>query len=588
MPYIKKKESRITNKLIRRLLIIDTSVFLIIICLLWAVLFPFLITSTLEKDTYINEILVNPFDSHIKNVMNYGFVIMSNASLKKDLSLYLNEPENPEYFEKLRIDLNRFASSETGFRRIVLELSDGTRFDSITLSQENDLKIFENANYSQLTKNEKSVWLSPIYQNSRDSEYSSIAYSCNHTLLNNQITLTIFSDLTSILSYASSLLTDSLDDFILYDSLGNILYCTNPDNLAEYTYSLSDLNSLKSQKMENGRYIFTASGKNSICILLSFANITTVYKDFLVYFFITLVLFALIYILTILLFTPSLRHMLAPVKDLLTSMSKASSGNLEVRCDIETDDEIGDLSRIFNDMIANLNIHTHQLIHIEHEKRVMLFSLITSQINPHFIFNTMNMITVLAQNEQYKEIISLNSSLIQLLQDRLRISDTDVTDTVTREINIIQQYLNITKYRTTANVTVSYQISPEDGTLQIPKNILQPVVENCLFHGLYDDETGKISGNILISVNLTDTDIILKITDNGKGISKSKLALLNAPIINGAFKTKGQHIGLQNIKQRLSLLYPEQNCFQIESTCGCGTTITITIPLHTSTASLSV
>lgn len=110
------------------------------------------------------------------------------------------------------------------------------------------------------------------------------------------------------------------------------------------------------------------------------------------------------------------------------------------------------------------------------------------------------------------------------------------------------------------------------------KNIIQPLVENSLFHGLIDEDTSEITGNITISMRTIGDEIEIRVQDNGKGIAPSMLEYLNEPDETLDYlRERGRHIGIANIRQRLFYLY-QKNCLHI--TCDEGTTVILTIPLY--------
>ena len=127
-------------------------------------------------------------------------------------------------------------------------------------------------------------------------------------------------------------------------------------------------------------------------------------------------------------------------------------------------------------------------------------SLLVSQIDPHFIYNTINSINYLARKKRCEDIVKVNSALIAILKDRLRVNDIQITDSVANEMKIVNQYIVIEKFMYDGNLEVEWDIAPELMEEQIPKNMIQPLVENSLFHGLIDEESGEFCGKIIITV----------------------------------------------------------------------------------------
>jgi hypothetical protein len=215
-----------------------------------------------------------------------------------------------------------------------------------------------------------------------------------------------------------------------------------------------------------------------------------------------------------------------------------------------------------------------RIYRVEKQNEETKYKLLLTQIDPHFIYNTMNIINIKARQRDYKSIIGINSALTRLLQERLGAKQS-IFATIEKEIYSLNQYTTIMKYRYRNKVEIFYNI--DEGLIQqkIPKNLLQPLVENAYYHGMLNDE-GIISGIINISIYRHHDDIIIEINDNGKGIDNKRLREL---VVNN-FESKMNdrvHIGLENIRERLKYIYHEKDCISIKSEAGKGTTVTITL-----------
>ena len=204
------------------------------------------------------------------------------------------------------------------------------------------------------------------------------------------------------------------------------------------------------------------------------------------------------------------------------------------------------------------------------------FGLLVSQIDPHFICNTINSINYLARKNRCEDIIVVNSALITIIRDRLRVNDIQITDTIAHEKNILETYIRIQKYMYDGDLQMIWDV--EEGAMeeQIPKNMLQPIVENAIFHGLIDEEIGEITGKITITVRRSADGIRVQVTDNGRGISPRRIK----EIIGKSYieEERGRQIGLSNVQSRLYYLYGQRECLYIESVEGEGTTITLLFP----------
>ena len=164
--------------------------------------------------------------------------------------------------------------------------------------------------------------------------------------------------------------------------------------------------------------------------------------------------------------------------------------------------------------------------------------------------------------------------MIARLKDRLRVNDIQITDSVANEMKIVNQYIVIEKFMYDGNLEVEWDIAPELMEEQIPKNMIQPLVENSLFHGLIDEESGEFCGKNIITVfRYDEKKLVLSVEDNGGGMDAEKLDEINSMKFNP--EDRGKKIGLSNIRGRLYYLYGNTNCMKIESEMGKGTKILI-------------
>ncbi len=194
-----------------------------------------------------------------------------------------------------------------------------------------------------------------------------------------------------------------------------------------------------------------------------------------------------------------------------------------------------------------------------------------NQINPHFLFNTLNIISRTARSEQAKKSEKLILSLARLFRYGLKTDADEVP--LQREMNIVEDYISIQASRFTERVALQWRISPEidPEQLLVPTFLLQPIVENAVIHALEP----KLEGGVIrICAKRQGDALFLSITDNGVGMSKDALAsLLEAKTSKGHVSG----IGVGNVRSRLTLLHPDAS-FQIQSRANLGTRVVMRIP----------
>ncbi|SDC41443.1 HAMP domain-containing protein [Pelagirhabdus alkalitolerans] len=243
-------------------------------------------------------------------------------------------------------------------------------------------------------------------------------------------------------------------------------------------------------------------------------------------------------------------------------------------------DELWFLSETFNDMKRNVQQNVAAIEEKSRLSRLLKEAELKSlqnQMNPHFLFNTLNTISRLAYIEGAKESSELMNSVSKLLRYNLR--DIERPTTLGNELEAIQDYLLIQETRFGDRLSVQIDIDESCLDIPIPALTLQPLIENAFIHGT----EGMVEGaKIVVSVEETDGDVYISVSDNGKGMSTDTIESVYQKAQEGAVTaTEGKGhstgIGLPNVMARLNHVMPDAY-FEIKSTEGKGTVITIIIP----------
>lgn len=579
-------KSVLAKKITIRFLLVELALFLLVIILLFSLLLPALIRSATNKCDYVSTTIVNLFDNQLHTMSNMAYILADSTDLAaalREVSFASGIPEQET--AQLNILLNDFVSLNNSCRRIVIDDMNGAVFSSITGKSEADFAIFSASSYGDIASGTKSTWISPIYTyvKGEDSLSYSFAYCKKFVINDTPYIISIYADITDVFTYINGISASFFDDIALFDIYGNSLYRSQNTDIFLNNPEFGDIYSrIHSTAPSSGDYFTLSSGKNHNCSLVGYTSQATLYEDFWFYFLAILLSFILVFLATIIILLPAISHSLTPLQQLYAAMNGITQGKSRTRVHIETRDEIGKLSTIYNSMLDTIDLHTAILLQKEREENRLRFSLVVSQIDPHFIFNTMNIITSLARQNKIDDIIKLNTALIKLLQDRLRITPTEVFDSIGHEISITREYISITQYRTQMDAVISFLCPEELLELQVPKNILQPLVENSLLHGLYDVNTGQISGRIDIAFSLENGYLLITVTDNGKGVSEEALSAFYAKDESpSGTARRGQHIGLRNVRDRLHYLYPEiDTVLSVHNITPHGTQVVIRIKIQ--------
>lgn len=267
----------------------------------------------------------------------------------------------------------------------------------------------------------------------------------------------------------------------------------------------------------------------------------------------------------------AIRRLVAPTQDLLQSMQAFGEGNLDARVDYESRDEIGKIGKGYNQMADNIQNLLEKVYSLELANKEAEIEFLKMQINPHFLYNTLDTISWLGYINGSEEISDLAVSLAELLRSSIKSGDII---TVREELQTVQGYLRIQRYRFEDRFSVEYDVSEDACFCYMPNFLLQPLIENSIMHGL---ENQLKKGVLRIQIHREDW-LYFTVSDNGKGIDKEQIEQLMKQCKDMKSRTA---IGLKNVYRRLQLLYGKDCRFVIESALDQGTIISFRIPVIT-------
>ena len=267
-----------------------------------------------------------------------------------------------------------------------------------------------------------------------------------------------------------------------------------------------------------------------------------------------------------------------PVRELSKITEKVARGDLSVRAGIETGSEIAVLSKSFNEMIDRVSRLLDQ-VRVEQESlRRAELELLQSQINPHFLYNTLDTIVWLAEAGDQARVVSMVGSLSKFFRASLGQGKDQVT--IKDELDHVRSYLEIQQVRYQDILDYSIDVPEELYDSPVPKITLQPLVENALYHGI-KNKRGR--GNISITGKSENGCIYIYIEDNVMGMTPERLERVSEKMNDpGVFETaedKGDVFGLSNVNERIKLIFGSRYGIHIDSVYGEGTTVTILLPL---------
>lgn len=261
-------------------------------------------------------------------------------------------------------------------------------------------------------------------------------------------------------------------------------------------------------------------------------------------------------------------------------MSRVGAGSWNTYLDLDGKDEIGQLSRQFNALVHRVSQLMREVEESNRQKRLLeqkqneiKFKMLASQINPHFLFNTLESIRMEAHLRGEEDLAQAVWQLSSLIRHSLEVGSGKIR--LSEELNMVLCYLELQKFRYEDRLQYKLEIAPGTEEIELPPLIIQPLVENSILHGLERKEEGPT----LITIRTEfggEGEVFVEIRDHGAGISPLKMQSLQRQLMEP--EEAGRRIGLRNVHDRLQLTYGKGSGLSIESKEGEGTRITFCIP----------
>ncbi len=271
------------------------------------------------------------------------------------------------------------------------------------------------------------------------------------------------------------------------------------------------------------------------------------------------------------------KEIILPIKRLAFAMKKVGEKNITIEVAHASGNEIAEITNDFNQMVKRIDTLFKLTIEIEGKKRKSEIEMLKYQINPHFLYNTINSIRFSAMNHKDEVTAHMLVTLSRLLRNTLSHTGNDIP--LELEIQNIKDYILLQQLRYSNKLNVDYSIQEDTEHLLVPHMILQPIVENSILHGISHRLNLGEFASIMISSYIVDSNIhIVSIYDNGVGIAASILSSIldqhHPPMVSDTL-----HIGLLNIHKRIRLLYGEPYGIELESVQGEYCCVKLILPI---------
>lgn len=490
--------------------------------------------------------------------------IFGEDSLKDDMAMFEDLTEYTNTLEFSMGDISIFYYIDDDF---VVVHQNGLHYRPIKSIESEDW-------YEKLKENNgRNTWF-PFQKDEYFPENKTLSlarYITDSNDYRNQIGVLVFSMDTSTLLRSFTKITEQ-QVMYLADENGTIIASSealeNNPKWGQESNSQSSMDAYEVWKNEQGKFLIRRCEIDDTGIylvsLVPYEYMGAIYKSFL---FWVLGGYFLILLLAAFYISFMSKRLTIPLKKLAESISTATvSGKLECLEIDSTEKEICTLVDAYNMLIQKIEILLKQQYSLGKEKQQAELMALQSQINPHFLYNTLEMVNWMAERNEKENV----QTVIQKMSTfyRLVLSKGKDIVTIREELALCETYLTIQQMRFQGRIQYERDVDDEILDYLIPKITLQPFVENAILHGII----ASIEGRGTLSINGWEEDgrIILAVMDDGAGMAEEDREKSNS---------KGSHYGMKNIGLRLSVYYQEDIKIEVESTKGVGTCVSINIPM---------
>ncbi|MDO5422602.1 MAG: sensor histidine kinase [Eubacteriales bacterium] len=360
---------------------------------------------------------------------------------------------------------------------------------------------------------------------------------------------------------------------LVYEQEDGAALLDSAENLASLTAAAQEAEEGHFKIRLNGKKYLTTLGEMEktgwqIFYLRAYGDVTAPLRtSILLVFFVVL----LVMLLTLAVLNGILSGIIRPLNQLQEHMERVDLENLNQQVEIESEDEIGKLSRNFNRMLERIDNLKGQVVQEQENKRRYELQALQAQINPHFLYNTLDSIIWMAETND-KNIVPMTEALAKLFRISLNKGNEEIP--LSREIEHVKNYLIIQTMRYEDKFTYEILVEPEVENCRIIKLILQPIVENSIYHGI---KAKKGMGHIRIEAFREGRFLKLQVSDDGCGMSQEMCDKMLSDEIEPT-DLNGSGIGVKNVDERIRLRFGREYGLRYYGELGKGVTVVYTLP----------
>jgi len=567
-------KSRLEQMSIRRkyLLFILIFLFPLIMVMAWFSIFSLRVSQREIAQSY--SLSLEMFADRVESNLAKYKMLASSLAVDGNLTALNQAPVDADLmiiwdYDELLSRLYLLATSSDLLGEIVIDMpGKGRTFSSSSgINILHDLSIFENQTLGQWELNER-----------EGTNSLSICFSSNNYVNSGSVLSSIYIDITYIKQLLRSFSDDSSGIGFICNDNQQIIVDSN-----KYSLDVAELQRLLFDDGIDGSGTIQFKQDGALYQVHYFCGASSLRYGFVypnsiankpIYQLLTWMLILLILsILLIILFSNTIRKTLInPIYKLISAFQEVKEGTIDTQIEIERQDEFGMLYEQFNDMTSRLSQTMNDIIRVQKNLERSKLNLLQSQINPHFLYNSLNFTYRMISSEQLEAAEQMTLYLGKYFTYATRIN-TEVT-TIQEEVDNIQTFVEIQKLRYSGKIDfciIMHDTAISDMT--IPRLLIQPIVENVFAHGAYTHEEMI---KIQLSMNIKEGYLVISIHDNGKGVTAQRLVEIKEQLSN---LVRNDGFALSNIYWRLKLIYNDKAHMDIESAELAGTTVTLYLPV---------
>jgi two-component system sensor histidine kinase YesM len=495
-----------------------------------------------------------------------------------------------ETYEKIETKLDYLFAYQGEINSIVFFSKNGEVFKYKDPLYKNDSDVKKSSLYKECMGNKGKVLSINNFNSSNDVNAGRIDFlvgvSPEYNWYNSDTEFIYFEIKTDLLNSIYSRFTnDTVGKMIIADSKGNIVISPDKNLLGKNISEVKYLNKISNKNNDYApykyrykkdiKYISKYTSDKSGWTVINIIDYKALTKDTTNITKVLLMIFLIFNLLFILYSKMFFKDIIKPIKELVETMKGVKDEKLEKITITNTNlEEINELGSSYNKMINDIKDLIAERDLKERERSKEEIKALQAQINPHFIYNTLNVIKLMAMISKAENIRKVTDSFMKLLRATFRSKSTFIT--VREELEYLDNYTDIMKVRFGDNFNIVVNVQDNVKDLYIIKLILQPIVENAIIHGINDIDREKY---ITILGFLENGKLIFQVEDNGIGMTEDEIKNVLNNKEND--KTGFNHIGINNVRSRIKLNCGQEYGLKIESEKNKFTRVTLIHPILT-------